>query len=165
MAIDAVGGRSGLRMLAPGSLHVTLCFLGWQLVSEIAAIGEACSVVAGMDAAELALGDPVWLPPRRPRVLAVSLPDPGGALAAIHSALSASLCAGGWYEPESRPFFGHVTVARVAKGARVRSETIAPPQRHQLHASTVTLFRSLLSPAGARYEPLRSVELASVSPP
>ena len=69
-------------------------------------------------AAELAVGEPLWLPPRRPRVLAVALEDPDGALGRTQTAVSSALAAGGWYVPETRPFLAHVTVARVRKGAR-----------------------------------------------
>ena len=74
--------RAELRSVAPEALHVTLCFLGWRWVDEIAAIAAACEVVRGEPAAELVIGKPIWLPPRRPGVLAVELEDRGGALGA-----------------------------------------------------------------------------------
>jgi ketosteroid isomerase-like protein len=108
--------------------------------------------------------------------LAVSLLDDDGALARVQSVLSASLHAGGWYLPETRPFFGHVTVARVGKGSRMGTGSHAPrpsrpprapraelppPPGLRFRASTVTLFRSRLGGGGVRYEPLRSFELGS----
>jgi hypothetical protein len=36
---------------------------------------------------ELAIGAPAWLPPRRPRVLAVEVGDPDGTLLALHDGL------------------------------------------------------------------------------
>jgi RNA 2',3'-cyclic 3'-phosphodiesterase len=155
--------RNELRPVASEALHVTLCFLGWRSGFEIDAVASACSVVAGLPAAELVIGDAVWLPPRRPRVLAVSLSDPGGALAAVQSALSRSLHDGGWYQPESRPFLAHVTVARVPKGARVRRVALDAPAQVPVVGSTVTLFRSRLGAGGARYEALASVSLAGLT--
>ena len=67
---------------------------------------------------------------------------------------------GGWYQPEARPFLAHVTVARVAKGGRVSREPLAAPGQLRFSASTVTLFRSRLSAAGARYEALARFELS-----
>jgi 2'-5' RNA ligase len=159
-------GHSGLRPVATEALHVTLCFLGWRAVSEVEAIAAAvCGSVGPHPPVELMLGEPAWLPARRPRVLAVSLEDRDRALPTVQSELAGSLQRGGWYVPESRPFFAHVTVARVGKGGRVPREPLDPPAPLELEASKVTLFRSRLSAAGARYQPLASVELGSSEPP
>jgi RNA 2',3'-cyclic 3'-phosphodiesterase len=157
-------GRSGLRLVAPEELHVTLCFLGWRMVEEIERIAADCEPVTAQPAVGLSLGEPVWLPPRRPGVLAVKLDDPDRGLAAVQSTLSDLLHGGGWYAPESRPFLAHATLARVAKRARAPRQPLAAPGPVSFSASTVTLYRSHLGAAGARYEPLRSFELGS-SPP
>lgn len=155
-----VDEHAALRPTPPASLHLTLCFLGWREVAEIDAIAAACARVgAACDAVRLSLAEPVWLPPRGPRVLAVELVDQAGGLAQIQSALSGALAEGGWYRPEQRPFRAHVTVARVSKGARVRRVVLPAPPPHPLLGSTVTLFRSWLARGGARYEPLRRIEL------
>ena len=130
----------GLRLVDPDDLHVTLCFLGWRSSMEIDSILSACRVLEGAAAASLTVGEPVWLPARRPRVLAVELADAGGALGAAQASLSSALSAGGWYEPESRPFFAHVTVARVARGARQRPVSLDPPPALSFSAARVTLF-------------------------
>jgi RNA 2',3'-cyclic 3'-phosphodiesterase len=156
-------GIPGLRPVASESMHVTLCFLGWLSVGEVDAIASACNAaVAGAAAARLRVRQGIWLPSRRPRVLAVGLEDVGGALGAAQAALSQALAAGGWYKPEARPFLAHVTVARVGRGGRVRAaELEALPAGLEVAGSRVTLFRSRLSQAGARYEALSSVELGS----
>jgi 2'-5' RNA ligase len=153
-------GLPGVRAVAVESLHVTLCFLGSVEVSEVDAIIAACGVVSPMPAPSLRLRGGVWLPARRPRVLAVSLQDLGGRLGAVQAALSDALAEGGWYAPEKRPFLAHVTVARVGRGARVRRGSELPdvPDDLSFNGTTVTLFRSRLSPAGARYEGLASVK-------
>ena len=160
----ALRAVSGLRLVAPEALHVTLCFLGSRRESEIGAIADACAAVASERPARVGLGDPVWLPARGPRVLAVGIEDSTGVLASAQAVLSKALQAGGWYAPEPRPFMAHVTIARVVKGARPRPRELAAPPRLEVNASTITLFRSRLGPAGARYEPLRAVELKSVGP-
>jgi RNA 2',3'-cyclic 3'-phosphodiesterase len=157
----ALAGASGLRLVRGEDLHATLCFLGSRPSGEIDEIGAACGVVAGEPAVESAFGEPVWLPRRRPRVLAVSLEDAGGALARLQAVLSAALVAGGWYAAESRPFLAHVTVARVARDARVEALSLPGLPSGAVACSRVTLYRSRLSPAGARYEPLTVVELGS----
>lgn len=150
-----------LRPVPVEQLHATLCFLGSRPVAEIDDIAAACGVVAGEPAAETRLSAAVWLPARRPRVLAVHLADDSGAVARIQAALASALVAGGWYAPESRPFLPHVTVARVAKDARIKTPGLEPPPPAEVRCSRVTLYRSRLGSGGARYEPLAAIELGS----
>ena len=153
---EALRGLDGLRPLAPEHLHVTLCFLGWQERASVDAISAACAAAAAAakNPGELEAGAAVWLPPRRPRVLAMDLTDAGGRVAALQAALSAELESGGWYESEKRPFRPHVTVARVGRGARPPRGRLPPVPPTRFSASALTLYRSRLSPAGARYEAL-----------
>jgi RNA 2',3'-cyclic 3'-phosphodiesterase len=155
----AARSANGLRVLAPDTLHVTLCFLGWRSLEEIEQIGAACQAVSAQRAAPLSVLEGSWLPAHRPRVLAVALSDPGGRLGQIQSTLSDVLHAGGFYQPEARPYLPHVTVARVGRGARVRELELPPPPRSEFLGSTVTLYRSRLTRAGARYEPQHTVPL------
>jgi 2'-5' RNA ligase len=152
-----------LRAVPPDSMHVTLCFLGWRSTAEVPAIGAACETVSSLRAAGLTVGEALWLPPRRPRVLTVSLADDEGRLAEVQARLSHKLEAGGWFRPERRSFLAHVTVARVGKGGRVGREARArlpEPPRVQFEGATVTLFQSRLSPRGAHYVALATVALA-----
>jgi RNA 2',3'-cyclic 3'-phosphodiesterase len=158
---DVLSRVSGLRPVRPEDLHVTLCFLGTRPAREIEQIGAACGVVAGEPPVESAFGEPMWLPRRRPHVLAVSLSDGGGALSRLQAVVSSALVAGGWYVPESRPFLAHVTVARVARDARIRAVELPAVTAAAVRCTRVTLYRSRLSPSGARYEPLTMVELGS----
>jgi RNA 2',3'-cyclic 3'-phosphodiesterase len=63
-----------------------------------------------------------------------------------------------WYEAEKRPFWPHVTLARVKKGGRAKRLEPEPPGE-EFKASEVTLYRSRLSPKGASYEMLERVRL------
>ncbi len=159
----AIGRTTGLRPVAADQLHVTLCFMGWQPVEQVDAVAEACQRLSVRDAATVGLGEVLWLPPRRPRVLAIGLDDHGGRVSAIQSELSGLLQAGGWYEPEARPYLPHVTVARAGRRDRVRQLSLPAPPSLSATTSRVTLFRSRLSAAGARYEALSSVELVSTA--
>jgi RNA 2',3'-cyclic 3'-phosphodiesterase len=158
---EVVAQVPGLRAVRPEDLHATLCFLGSRPESEIDQIAAVCGVVAGEPVADSGFGEVLWLPARRPRVLTVSLSDPDGTIARIQSVLSGALVAGGWYAPESRPFLAHVTVARVRHDARVRPVELPAPPASAVRCSHVTLYRSRLSSAGARYESLGAVELGS----
>jgi RNA 2',3'-cyclic 3'-phosphodiesterase len=155
----AVGNVRGLRLVAPESLHVTLCFLGWRYASELEAIAAACEAMPSQPLARLLVADAVWLPPRRPGVLAVKLDDVHGTLGDIQRAFSEALESAGWYTPEKRPFLAHVTVGRVARGVRVRAVPLPAPRRHEFDGSTVALFRSRPMAGGSRYEALATVAL------
>jgi 2'-5' RNA ligase len=155
-------GLPGLRAVGPEALHATLCFLGWRVVDEIEPIADACvNAVGGAEPPGLSLGGALWLPARRPRVLAVALEDPSARLVELQSRLSATLSGGGWYAPEARPFLGHVTVARVSGRARVRPVELSRLEAIAFDARAVTLYRSRLERGGARYEALRTAELGS----
>jgi 2'-5' RNA ligase len=156
----AMGSRGELRPVAPDALHVTLCFLGWRAEADaprIAAI--AFHAAAGCSAPRLAPLGLVVVPPRRPRLFALDLDDEGGAATALQSAVAAALATAGLYEPETRPFWPHVTLARVKRGARVEAFEPEPPPAARFAAGDVTLYRSTLRPQGAQYEPLATARL------
>jgi 2'-5' RNA ligase len=157
---EALARVGDLRQLSVDSMHVTLCFLGWRAEAEIEAIRAACEVLSAQPGPRLSLGDACWLPPRRPRVLAVELHDPAGSLTQAQAVLSDVLTAGGWYQPEKRAYLPHVTVARVARGGRVPRTQLPALPSLEFQAVRITLFRSRLFRSGARYEPLATVQLA-----
>jgi RNA 2',3'-cyclic 3'-phosphodiesterase len=161
---SVISGHPGIRPVAEDALHVTLCFLGMCAIADVDAIAAACAVESRAPLTGLRLGVGIWLPRRRPRVLAVAVEDDAGALAGVQSHLAGALEDGGWYRPEARPYLAHVTVARVAKDERVRAAPLPPPPPVALgDATTVTLYRSHLSPRGSRYEAVRVIPITFVS--
>jgi 2'-5' RNA ligase len=168
-----------LRPVPPEALHVTLCFLGWQRERDAAAIAAEIAAVEH-HAAELRLKpEPVAIPRdrRAKRLFAVDAPSPDTDL--LQAELSDRLEAARFYKPEKRPFWSHVTVARVrserqsrrgAQGTpgRGRGRPLAverPPGRlpeallEPFKAVRVALYRSYLRPAGAEYVPLAGFDL------
>jgi 2'-5' RNA ligase len=161
-AADRLRAFRGLRLIDRRYLHVTLCFLGWRDVAEVGEIAAVCRSAVPPDGFRLSLGQGLWLPPRRPRVVAVELADLNGGLARLQAAAAAALAERGFYEPESRPYLGHVTVARVgagSRGPRVRPAPLAAPEAMEFDAAAVTLYRSRLERRGARYEALETMPL------
>lgn len=149
-----------LRASAEGSLHVTLCFLGAQPAAAVPEILEAVTrATAERGEAVLSAAEALWLPPRRPGVLAVRLEDEGGVLAGVQAALASALVGGGWYAAERRAYLPHVTVARVRRGARAETSRLPPLEPLRFRGERVALMRSHLSPAGARYERLGGARL------
>ena len=148
--VGTARGVPGVRLLPAESFHVTLCFLGWRDEVEAAPIAE---LVAGCASPVpgLTLGRVAWLPPRRPRVLAAELVDGKGALAGLQGRLSSVLAAEAGYEPEKRRYRPHVTVARL-RGGPDRPPALRAPAPVAFAGTAVTLYRSHLGRAGARYE-------------
>jgi RNA 2',3'-cyclic 3'-phosphodiesterase len=162
---ELIEGRRDLRPVRSEALHVTLVFLGWQAEKEAEAIAnaafESCS---GLPPARLRAGAVRPIPPRAARLFALDLEDEEGRAGAAQSAISDALEAGRWYRPEKRPFWPHLTLARVKSGpARPRRppplpDTPAPPA-DAFEAGVITLYRSTLRPQGAVYDPLAQATL------
>lgn len=142
------------------ALHVTLVFLGHRPVGEAERVAEVLRACAG-PASDLALGGALLLPPRRARALCAEVEDGAGALGALQERVAVGLAGAGLHERERRAFRPHATVARLRAGARSpRSAGIEGPDAVAFAGEAVTLYRSLLSPSGARYEPLERVPVA-----
>jgi RNA 2',3'-cyclic 3'-phosphodiesterase len=162
-----VSGRADLRPVRPEALHVTLVFLGWQDEAAAPRIAEAAfaALPGGLSPRLTPLGVRA-LPPRSPRLFALDLEDEGGRATALQAAASAALEAGGWYRPEKRPFWPHLTLARAKRGERrVRPIEDGPPPPDPFEAAATTLYRSTLRPQGALYEPLARTVLADAGDP
>lgn len=159
-AASSARGDPALRAVAADALHLTLCFLGSRPVTEIEPIGAALARCAG-PAPTLRLGEVIWLPARRPRVLAVAILDPDGSAGDLQRRVAARLAAGGWHRPERRAFRPHVTVARVRRGERPRQAAPPVPDPAGFRCDAVTLFRSHLGGGPARYEALARVPLGA----
>lgn len=155
-----------LRVVPPESLHITLAFLGYLPEKEIGRLGK---IVAGLrsPAPEVRLGDPVAKPGgRRPRLFALPAESPEAV--ELQAELEEKLVAARLYKPEKRPFWPHVTVARVkpeGKGSKRPREVAKRPGGlpkdllQPTRAVRTRLYRSELKPSGAEYRPLAQVEL------
>jgi 2'-5' RNA ligase len=168
--IDAWGREAsadpGLRPVPAENLHITLAFLGYRPEKEVEAIGEAVRESVG-PAPLVELLDPVQRPPRgRARLYALPVLSPGTE--SLQAGLEQRLVEGGFYKPEKRPFWPHVTLARVrpqARGSRRPAEIADPPGKlpealsEAFFGVRLSLYRSVLLPSGAQYVPLAQVEL------
>jgi 2'-5' RNA ligase len=155
-----------LRRLGRESLHITLAFLGWLPLRDVERLASIVEESAG-GAPEIELADPKPIPPRgRPRLFALPAESPGTA--DLQAGLEERLVEARLYEPEKRPFWPHVTVARVRREKRGSSRPAAissPPEAlpkdllKPFRGVRLTLYRSQLQPQGAQYTPLAQVEL------
>jgi RNA 2',3'-cyclic 3'-phosphodiesterase len=156
-----------LRVVAPESLHVTLAFLGYLPEKQIETLAEIVRALRA-PAPALELGNPTARPSlRRARLFALPAGSPGAV--GLQAELAGALVAKRLYEPEKRPFWPHVTVARVksaGRGAKRPAVVEKPPgalPKRLLGPALcvrVTLYRSVLQPQGSRYTPLAQVELS-----
>lgn len=155
-----LGPADAWRLVSPESLHVTLVFLGWQAEEEIERIGALTGGAAeGVGPIALVPTEVRLVPPRRPRLFALDLEDPAGACGRLQGSVSAALAGEGLYEPETRPFWPHVTLARVRRGHRVSAPSGVGSPPPAFEADRVVLYRSMLHPKGAVYEPLHAFTL------
>ncbi|MGA8218060.1 MAG: RNA 2',3'-cyclic phosphodiesterase [Solirubrobacterales bacterium] len=156
-----------LRIVRPAALHITLVFLGYQAEKDVKAIAKAAfDVDAEAPAVELAV-DPVGIPPgKRPRLIALDAHSE--ETVALQAQVEGGLVEGGYYEPEKRPFWPHLTVARVKqeapksrKPALIRSPPHPLPEHmfRFFRPTRLVLFKSHLRRTGAEYEPMAELEL------
>jgi len=156
--LRGAGLEDAFRWVAVDNLHLTLRFLG--TLDEDA----AARVIAAMDGpleqprGAIVLGRPGTFPPRgRPRVLHVAVSAGAGLLRALRDELDVRLAPVCAWEPETRPFAPHLTLARARDAA-----TFNPDDGSRLIASAawppiavdvphVTLFSSRTLPAGPEY--------------
>ena len=171
---EAIPEIEALRPLAPTQLHVTLCFLAYHPERDVERIGALVTGVRPRPVEIRFDAEPVPVPRNRPRLFAVGGRSP--AAAELQQELSDLLEGHGFYVPEKRPFWTHVTVARVrsergAPGGRGRRRRGAPMRvteppsplpaalTEPFGAVRVALYRSTLRPTGAEYSSLAELDL------
>lgn len=155
-----------LRPVKPESLHITLAFLGWLPEKEIPRLTEIVEA-SRAPAPSIGLGDPVPRPERgRPRLFALPAESPGAV--ALQAGLEERLVVARLFEPEKRPFWPHVTVARVRReerGSKRPARLTRLPDGlpkgllQPFDGVRLTLYLSQIQPQGALYTPLAQVEL------
>lgn len=160
-----------LRVVRAESLHLTLAFLGYHPEREIEAIADA-ALGAGSAAPEVRFAPEPKAIPSRKRARLFALGGEAEEVVAMQAEVSDRLEGEGFYEPEKRPFWPHLTVARVKQERRgSRRPTVvstAPgPLPDELcepfRCVRLALYRSYLRPQGAEYVPLAQLPLAPPS--
>jgi 2'-5' RNA ligase len=156
-----------LRVVRPEALHMTLVFLGYQNEKDVKAIAKtAFDVNAQAPAVEL-VREPVGVPKgKRPRLIALAANS--DETVTLQKQVEERLVEAGYYEPEKRAFWPHLTVARVKpeaprsrKPAQIRSEPHPLPEHmfRFFRPTRLVLFKSHLRRSGAEYEAMAELEL------
>jgi RNA 2',3'-cyclic 3'-phosphodiesterase len=155
-----------LRVVGPQNLHVTLAFLGYTPEKAIGSVAEVVNAVTAQAPRIEFAQEPVGRPKGRPRLLALDAVSEDTV--ALQAELEKELVAGRLYKPEKRPFWPHVTVARVRperRGSKRPARIEKTPRQlpdallERFFAVGVTLYLSTLRPQGAEYTPLAQVAL------
>lgn len=151
------------RWVKPENWHVTVKFLGRTYPRLVDRVHQACGRAAtGIRAFRVGVeGMGVFPGPGRARVLWVGLVDRDQSLPALARALDEHLA--DEFPPEKRGFTPHLTVARfnppVAIGDHVEELDATAFDVEPFRVGELVLYRSHLSPRGARYEPLERFPL------
>lgn len=157
------------------NLHLTLKFLGEQSETRLGeALGALEETAAGASSFTLAFhGLGAFPGMERPRILWVGVAEGALEARALQSRLDTALESRG-FARDDRPWHPHLTIGRVFDDRRWRRE--ATPELRQaiaeaarlgfgvLAVTRMALMRSDLSPSGARYSELHSVDLAGARP-
>lgn len=143
----------GGRIVPPGSLHVTLAFLGSRAGSDLGPVaGAVREAAARAERPELEVRG--YRETRSVGMLVCD--DRGGRAATLADDLFGRLEALGVYEREGRPWLPHVTVIRFRK--RPGLDPVLPVLE-PFSPSDAAVYLSRLHPSGAQYEVLESFGL------
>jgi RNA 2',3'-cyclic 3'-phosphodiesterase len=159
-------GDEALRPVAAENLHLTLCFLGHIPAADVERAARIVVAVRPRPVPVKLRAKPVAKPMGRPRLFALDADSP--AAVALQEELARELAAAGVYEPDQRPFWPHLTVARVRtergrrrrpRSVRTRPGELPPTLVHTFDSVRIALYRSNLRPGGAQYVPLANLDL------
>lgn len=158
-----------LRWTRPQDIHLTLKFLGdtdpARLDDILAALQPVVHSHAPFAVTTGGLG--CFPSARRPNVLWVGVQDPDYKLQALAAGVDSALVGVGW-QPERRPFSGHLTLARVQRSAGTRqrqtlgemlAELAKSAPLGECHVDALHVMRSQLHPQGATYTSLKTLRL------
>ena len=161
-----------LRVVRPEALHMTLVFLGYQAEKDAKAIAKAALRRRRRGARRRARpGSRSACRPASARRL-IALAANSDETVALQRQVEERLVEGGFYEPEKRPFWPHLTMARVkpeVPKSRKPALITTPPHPLPEHMfrffrpTRLVLFKSHLRRSGAEYEPLAELELPTAN--
>ena len=160
-----------LRVVRPEALHMTLVFLGYQAEKDVKSIAKAGFDVGARAPAVELMAEPVGVPRgKRPRLIALAANS--DETVGLQKRIEGRLVEAGFYEPEKRAFWPHLTMARVRPEAPgSRKPALITTQPHPLpehmfrffRPTRLVLFKSHLRRSGAEYEPLAELELPTAN--
>ena len=157
---------AGVRWVEPGSIHLTLKFLGDIPAEQIQPI-VAAAMGAVQDEPPVSLGVSglgAFPNPRRPRVIWVGIEGDVARLGRLQARLEEALEPLG-FPREERAFRPHLTVGRVKDPRRPPDLTrpladVAVPRCNSFDVREILLYKSDFRPTGAIYTKLQHLPFA-----
>jgi len=160
-------GDSSVRWVPVDNIHITLKFLGDTSPSNLDLLKQIIITQAGsFSEIDITIGGLGSFPsPKRARVLLIRIHAPA-ALEALARGVD-SACTKIGYQPETRPFSPHLTIGRVRRGVSTSDQMKIHKALKEIKIDSlgttrvdyIHLYKSELSPAGARYTKLFSAPL------
>lgn len=157
---------TGVRWADPGSIHLTLKFLGSIAAEQIQPIAAAAiRVVQGEPPLTLGLGGLGAFPnARRPRVIWLGIEGDVARLGQLQARLEEAIEPLG-FPREKRAFRPHLTLGRVKDPRRPPDLTrpladVTVPQCNSFDVHEILLYKSDLRPTGAIYTKLQHLPFA-----
>jgi 2'-5' RNA ligase len=158
--------KGGVRWLKPGSIHLTLKFLGNIHPDQVNDIVAAVThLVQNEPPLTLCAGGLGAFPSlRKPRVIWVGIQGEIERLAKLQGDLETALESLG-FASEERPFRPHLTIGRVKDRRRlqrlIEAMSAQGPEFNSFDVSEIILYKSNLRPTGAIYTKLHRIPLAA----
>ena len=153
----------GVRWEPVERLHVTIRYFSSIEATTLGRVIDAgASVADSMAPPVVALG-PATERLGRDGTLVV----PARGVASIAVALDAALAAGGLdgvVEDRAEPFYGHLTLARLRRGARLPDEALGHELRASFLARSLVLIESTHTSEGRRYETISEAPFVGGGP-
>ena len=160
LAADSPVRTRGVRWVDAASLHLTLRFFGATSPAQIEYLKHMLPVLASGLPALAARRCAIWPNRARPRLVVLELEAPDALLTLAAECEDLAQKAG--FDPESRAFKAHLTLARLRPGCMPE---IPPSPAASIAFEALALLASDLQTTGARYRTLASVALpATVHP-
>jgi len=160
-------GDSSVRWVPVDNIHITLKFLGDTSPSNLDLLKQIIITQAGsFSEIDITIGGLGSFPsPKQARVLLIIIHAPA-ALEALARGVD-SACTKIGYQPETRPFSPHLTIGRVRRGVSTSDQMKIHKALKEIKIDSlgttrvdyIHLYKSELSPAGARYTKLFSAPL------
>lgn len=159
--------QADVRWVKPGSIHLTLKFLGNIEEAQAKEVEEQMRESAkGISPFSINVtGIGVFPNRRNPRVIWIGLEEATGALSALQKRIEENLTILG-FEKEGRNFSPHLTIGRVksSKGKSRLIEILEEKKEEHLHRNLSVhefrLMKSELKPAGPVYTVLGTIALS-----
>ena len=150
------------RWVERDNIHLTLRFLGECRDSQITELEAALAAALRNESVFSAFtnGFGVFPSHRRARVLWLGVKNNTRFLG-LYSVITEHLAALG-FPPEERDYRPHITLARLRTSQKIPAGLLkrGPDLAHEFEVKAVTLFSSVLTVNGPKYEVIKRVELA-----